>query len=42
MILADRDKVEMEDELKAKVPDRRGTKVVCRSGLADGHRRPAS
>jgi voltage-gated potassium channel Kch len=32
VILADRDKVEMEDELKAKVPDRRGTRVVCRSG----------
>jgi voltage-gated potassium channel Kch len=32
VILADRDKVEMEEELKAKVPDRRGTRVVCRSG----------
>lgn len=32
VILADRDKVEMEDELKVKVPDRRGTKIVCRSG----------
>jgi voltage-gated potassium channel Kch len=32
VILADRDKVEMEDELKAKVPDTRGTRVVCRSG----------
>jgi voltage-gated potassium channel Kch len=32
VILADRDKVEMEDELKAKVPDLRGTRIVCRSG----------
>ena len=32
VILADRDKVEMEDDLKAKVPDLRGTRVVCRSG----------
>ncbi|MCW2845793.1 MAG: TrkA-N domain protein [Nocardioides sp.] len=32
VILADRDKVEMEDELKAKVPDTRGTRVICRSG----------
>ncbi|SED02845.1 TrkA-N domain-containing protein [Nocardioides exalbidus] len=32
VILADRDKVEMEDEVKAKVPDLRGTRVVCRSG----------
>jgi Trk K+ transport system NAD-binding subunit len=32
VILADRDKVDMEDELKVKVPDRRGTKVICRSG----------
>lgn len=32
VVLADRDKVEMEDELAAKVPDRRGTRLVCRSG----------
>ncbi len=32
VILADLDKVAMEDELKAKVPDLRGTRVVCRSG----------
>jgi ion channel POLLUX/CASTOR len=32
VILADRDKVDMEDELKVKVPERRGTRVVCRSG----------
>ncbi|MEQ4521366.1 CASTOR/POLLUX-related putative ion channel [Nocardioides kribbensis] len=32
VVLADRDKVEMEDEIRAKVPDLRGTRVVCRSG----------
>jgi voltage-gated potassium channel Kch len=32
VVLADRDKVEMEEEIKAKVPDLRGTRVVCRSG----------
>jgi voltage-gated potassium channel Kch len=32
VILADRDKVDMEEELKIKVPDRRGTRIVCRSG----------
>jgi len=32
VILADRDKVDMEDEIKAKVPDLRGTRVICRSG----------
>jgi voltage-gated potassium channel Kch len=32
VVLADRDKVEMEDELREKVPDLRGTRVVCRSG----------
>ncbi|MBB6629043.1 NAD-binding protein [Nocardioides sp. KIGAM211] len=32
VILADKDKVEMEDELGAKVPDTRGTRVICRSG----------
>ena len=42
VILADRDKVDMEDELKVKVPERRGTRVVCRSGSPDGHRRPAA
>jgi len=31
-ILADRDKVEMEDELHAHVPDLKNTRVVCRSG----------
>ena len=32
VVLADRDKVEMEDEIREKVPDLRGTRVVVRSG----------
>ncbi|MFC6343429.1 hypothetical protein ACFP8W_15700, partial [Nocardioides hankookensis] len=32
VVLADRDKVEMEELLRAKVPDLRGTRVICRSG----------
>ncbi|WP_232679413.1 NAD-binding protein [Nocardioides sp. R-C-SC26] len=32
VVLADRDKVEMEEAIRAKVPDLRGTRVVCRSG----------
>ena len=32
VVLADRDKVEMEEEIRAKVPDTRGTRIVCRSG----------
>ena len=32
VVLADRDKVEMEDDLRAKVDSFRGTRVVCRSG----------
>jgi Trk K+ transport system NAD-binding subunit len=32
VILADRDKVEMEEEIHTKVPDTMGTRVVCRSG----------
>lgn len=32
VVLADRDTVEMEEQLRAKVPDRRGTRVICRSG----------
>lgn len=32
VVLAEKDKVEMEDELALKVPDLRGTRVVCRSG----------
>lgn len=31
-ILADKDKVEMEEEMRTKVPDTLGTRVVCRSG----------
>ena len=40
VVLADRDKVEMEDELREKVPDLRGTRVVCRSGSPDDIERP--
>jgi ion channel POLLUX/CASTOR len=32
VILADKDKVEMEDEIHTKAPDLLGTRVVCRSG----------
>jgi ion channel POLLUX/CASTOR len=32
VILAERDKVEMEDEIALKAPHLRGTKVICRSG----------
>ncbi|MFA9273138.1 MAG: hypothetical protein ACEQSX_20850 [Baekduiaceae bacterium] len=32
VILAERDKVEMEDAIRDKVPDLRGTRVVCRTG----------
>jgi hypothetical protein len=31
-ILADKDKVDMEEEIRIKVPDTKGTRVVCRSG----------
>ena len=31
-ILADKDKVEMEEEIRTKVPETLGTRVVCRSG----------
>ena len=31
-ILADKDKVEMEEEIRTKVPDTLGTRVICRSG----------
>ncbi|MCX6400901.1 MAG: hypothetical protein NTX33_13355 [Propionibacteriales bacterium] len=31
-VQADRDKVEMEEDIRAKVADLRGTRVVCRSG----------
>ncbi|MCC7421283.1 MAG: NAD-binding protein [Planctomycetaceae bacterium] len=32
VILADRDKVEMEDEIRSKLPNTRNTRVICRSG----------
>ena len=32
VILADRDKVEMEDEIRAKFPNTKNTRVICRSG----------
>lgn len=32
VVLADRDKVTMDDEIRARIPDTRGTKIVCRSG----------
>ncbi|MEQ1902027.1 MAG: hypothetical protein ABL866_14990 [Devosia sp.] len=32
VIMADRDKVEMEDEIAAKVPHLRNTRIICRSG----------
>jgi voltage-gated potassium channel Kch len=31
-ILAEKDKVEMEDEIRARIPDSRTTRVVCRTG----------
>ena len=33
VILADKDKVEMEDEIKSKIGDLKNTKVICRSGV---------
>ncbi|KQP75625.1 hypothetical protein ASF37_15415 [Aeromicrobium sp. Leaf289] len=32
VVLAERDKVEMEESIREKVPDLRGTRVVCRTG----------
>jgi len=32
VVLADRDKVEMDDEIRTRIGDTRGTKIVCRSG----------
>jgi ion channel POLLUX/CASTOR len=32
VILANRDKVEMEDDIRQHLPDLKGTKVICRSG----------
>jgi voltage-gated potassium channel Kch len=32
VILANRDKVEMEDDIRSKIPDSRNTKIICRNG----------
>ena len=32
VILADKDKVEMEDKLNSKIPDRKTTRIICRTG----------
>lgn len=32
VILSERDKVDMEDELRARIPDTRTTKIICRTG----------
>lgn len=32
VILANRDKVEMEDEIRTRIPDCRNTKIICRNG----------
>jgi ion channel POLLUX/CASTOR len=32
VVLADRDKVQMDDEIRTRIDDTRGTKIVCRSG----------
>lgn len=32
VVLADRDKTEMEDDIRSRVPDLRGSKLVCRTG----------
>ncbi len=32
VILADQDKVEMEDEIKERIPEPKNTKIICRSG----------
>lgn len=32
VVLADRDKVEMDDEIRTRITDTRGTRIVCRSG----------
>ncbi len=32
VVLADKDKVEMEDELHARIPDLKNTRLICRSG----------
>lgn len=32
VILAEKDKIEMEDEIRAQVPDTKNTKIICRTG----------
>jgi hypothetical protein len=32
VILADQDKVEMEDEIKERIPETKNTRIICRSG----------
>ncbi|TAK10906.1 MAG: potassium transporter TrkA [Anaerolineae bacterium] len=32
VVLADRDKVEMEDEIRSRIPDSGNTRIICRSG----------
>lgn len=32
VIMADKDKVEMEDEIRSKFPDTKNTKIICRTG----------
>ena len=32
VVLADRGKLEMDDEIRTRIPDTKGTKIVCRSG----------
>lgn len=32
VIMADRDKVEMEDEINSKITDKKNTKIICRTG----------
>ncbi|MEQ8808493.1 MAG: NAD-binding protein [Imperialibacter sp.] len=32
VILADKDKIEMEDKIRDKIPDHKNTKIVCRTG----------
>jgi voltage-gated potassium channel Kch len=33
VILADKDKVEMEEEIRRNIPDSKNTKIICRSGI---------
>src|ERR1700690_1065670 len=32
VVLADKDKVEMEDDIRARIPDTKNTRVICRNG----------